>query len=107
MRSISSTITSVGLIVRVLMIVFHLRVGRTRSTIRYAFLFSHVPDSSYGSPSPFLPFFFGGSFSRGRVTGGGGASTFGFTTSGLGVAGPSVVSAFGGGGSVTCSSFGS
>src|ERR1051326_2581207 len=61
----------------------------------------------YGSPSPFLPFFFAGSTSRGRVVGGGGASTFGVVTSGFGCGLGESASALGGGGSVTCSSFGS
>ena len=61
----------------------------------------------YGSPSPFLPFFLAGSASRGRVAGGGGASTFGVGTSGFGCAFGWSSSAFGGGGIVTCSSLGS
>src|SRR6185369_15079104 len=61
----------------------------------------------YGSPSPFLPFFFAGSASRGRVAGGGGASTFGVAASGLGCAGAGWASVFGGGGIASCSNFGS
>jgi len=40
-----------------------------------------------GSPSPFLPFFFGGSTSRGRAAGGGVASGFGAVVSVLGLVG--------------------
>src|ERR1041385_3163373 len=61
----------------------------------------------YGSPSPFLPFFFAGSTSRGRVVGGGGASTFGVVTSGFGCGLAASASALGGGGRVPCSRFGS
>src|SRR5690349_25127990 len=61
----------------------------------------------YGSPSPFLPFFFAGSASRGRVVGGGGASTFGVVTSGSGCGLTEPPSALGGGGSVTWSRLGS
>src|SRR5262245_57101991 len=63
--------------------------------------------ANYGSPSPFLPFFFAGSASRGRVAGGGGASTFGVVTSGFGCGLAESASALGGGGIVSCSSFGS
>src|SRR5688572_15156573 len=68
----------------------------------------HPSSFAQGSSSPFLPFFFAGSASRGRVTGGAGAvSTFGAGVSvrGCGSAGRS--SALGGGGKVICSSFGS
>src|SRR5947209_12807892 len=71
----------------------------------------------YWSPVPFLPFFFVGSTSRGRMAGagGGGASSCVVTCGGAGSvffvpdsAGVVAVSPWpGGGGSVTCSSFGS
>src|ERR671918_787084 len=84
----------------------------TKAQMMFDHICAFVPfvakDFVYGSPSPFLPFFFaGGSASRGRVEAGGGASTFGVVVSvfGCGFAGPS--SLFGGGGKVTCSSFGS
>src|SRR5438270_13134023 len=70
----------------------------------------------YWSPVPFLPFFFVGSTSRGRVAGagGGGASscvvTRGAAVSGFFVpdsaGGVAVSPCPGGGGSVSCSSFG-
>src|SRR4029079_9195682 len=78
-------------------------VATRRTTTRRSWLCLFVV---YGSPSPFFPFFFAGSASRGRVAGGGGASTFGEVTSVFGGAGLSS-SAFGGGGNVICSSFGS
>src|ERR1700730_18871835 len=64
---------------------------------------------TYGSPSPFFPFFFGGLAWGGRVAGGGGASIFGVAGSDFGCAlpGGGCSSVFGGGGSVTCSSLGS
>src|SRR5258705_9504176 len=72
-----------------------------------SFLSARKVPPSQGSPSPFFPFFLAGSTSRGRVDeGGGGVSVFGVSASafGCGVEGSS---AFGGGGNVTCSGFGS